>query len=176
MTTLYCSVCDKPSSFRCARCISVQYCSKKCQREDWAEHKAPCKEAGELKKDFFPHKSIEETDVELKKMFDGADEGNSNDLYNTGLLFARGLGVPVNKHEAFNQYKKASELGNINASINLGAAYGNGDGVQVDFEKSYKEYHKCALMGDELAQHNLAHQLFKGEGCARNTKKALEWF
>ena len=40
-----CAVCGKPSTQRCARCKSVHYCSKACQRTAWPKHKLTCKDA-----------------------------------------------------------------------------------------------------------------------------------
>ena len=51
LTTATCASCGKADSFeqalkKCARCMNVMYCSKKCQGEHWeAGHKALCKKA-----------------------------------------------------------------------------------------------------------------------------------
>ncbi|KAK0452244.1 hypothetical protein EV421DRAFT_886588 [Armillaria borealis] len=37
-----CIVCNEPAQHRCTRCKS-RYCSQKCQRQDWKEHKVTCK-------------------------------------------------------------------------------------------------------------------------------------
>jgi hypothetical protein len=39
-----CSVCGQPGARKCARCLSVRYCSAKCQKYDWKEggHQALC--------------------------------------------------------------------------------------------------------------------------------------
>lgn len=37
-----CASCGKPASLRCARCKSVHYCSKECQKADWPSHKRSC--------------------------------------------------------------------------------------------------------------------------------------
>lgn len=34
-----CSQCGKKAHLKCARCKSVSYCSKECQRSDWKRHK-----------------------------------------------------------------------------------------------------------------------------------------
>lgn len=39
-----CSICGKPMGKLCAGCKKVRYCSTECQKSDWAEHKAKCKE------------------------------------------------------------------------------------------------------------------------------------
>ena len=46
MTVLnFCIVCQGRENLqRCGRCKSVQYCSAKCQKEDWNNHKKYCKE------------------------------------------------------------------------------------------------------------------------------------
>ena len=39
-----CSVCSKEASKKCSNCKLQFYCSKQCQKEDWKNHKAICKE------------------------------------------------------------------------------------------------------------------------------------
>ncbi|KAF9035614.1 hypothetical protein BJ165DRAFT_1409465 [Panaeolus papilionaceus] len=37
-----CALCGKKSQNRCVGCLSVVYCSKACQKEDWPSHRAQC--------------------------------------------------------------------------------------------------------------------------------------
>lgn len=37
-----------PKMLRCAKCKCTSYCSKECQRADWAQHKSECDEATEI--------------------------------------------------------------------------------------------------------------------------------
>jgi len=39
-----CCVCGKAKSQRCTGCYIVWYCGAECQKEDWAKHKANCKQ------------------------------------------------------------------------------------------------------------------------------------
>ena len=39
---LICAMCSKEGSKRCTRCGHANYCSKKCQRNDWNTHKLLC--------------------------------------------------------------------------------------------------------------------------------------
>ncbi len=38
-----CAVCGLPSTSRCSGCQQAAYCSKDCQKMDWAKHKRECK-------------------------------------------------------------------------------------------------------------------------------------
>ncbi|KAG6815296.1 hypothetical protein H0H93_010310 [Arthromyces matolae] len=38
-----CELCGKNMKSRCSQCLSVSYCGKECQREDWPTHKALCR-------------------------------------------------------------------------------------------------------------------------------------
>ena len=39
-----CFLCLQPSKLKCSRCLTIQYCSKECQKQDWKVHKNNCKD------------------------------------------------------------------------------------------------------------------------------------
>ena len=39
-----CFVCLKPSTMKCSRCLTIQYCCKEYQKQDWKVHKNNCKD------------------------------------------------------------------------------------------------------------------------------------
>ena len=39
---LICKVCGKVARQKCGRCVSVRYCSRECQVQDWKTHKPVC--------------------------------------------------------------------------------------------------------------------------------------
>ena len=55
-------------------------------------------------------------------------------------MYDSGLGVSVNKKEAFKWYSLSAEQGSIDAQYNLGLAYRLGIGVEQSFTKSLKWY------------------------------------
>lgn len=38
-----CNKCGKEGNKRCSKCKKVFYCSIKCQKDDWKDHKVICK-------------------------------------------------------------------------------------------------------------------------------------
>ena len=80
-----CTVCRKPSTTSCGKCHSVPYCSKDCQRSDWAVHKIFCSHVfpplveGELSAKAFllPQSSITPILVQLSYTIEtDASDGN----------------------------------------------------------------------------------------------------
>ena len=39
-----CFLCLEPSKLKCSKCLTIQYCSKECQKKDWKIHKNNCKD------------------------------------------------------------------------------------------------------------------------------------
>ena len=68
-----CSVCSKKGSKKCSNCKLQFYCSKQCQKKDWKNHKAICKEvskAAEFREASEPATGISaEISSSMKDMF-----------------------------------------------------------------------------------------------------------
>ena len=74
-----------------------------------------------------------------------AEQGNLDAQYQLGRMYDSGLGVSINKKEAFKWYSLSAEQGSIDAQYNLGLAYRLGIGVEQSFTKSLKWYKESAL-------------------------------
>lgn len=72
-------------------------------------------------------------------------------LYNTGVQYFSGKGIPLDFPKAAECFAKSSELGFSLAQINLGNMYYNGLGVEKDRAKA-KELYRAASATNENAK------------------------
>ena len=75
--------------------------------------------------------------------------------YNLGVVYHKGLGVPVDFEKARKWYTKAAEQGLAEAQNNLGCMYYRGEGVSVDYVTARKWFTKAAEQGSASSQYNL---------------------
>ena len=146
--THHCSVCGKPSSLRCSRCLGAQYCDIACQRKDWKSHKEACKDAEVVKnaieEDYGSQTTVEDVDEKIAECRRMAELGDRVALYNLGQAHNTGMGVAKDQVEAFELFKQSANLGDLDAQCNLGVAYDNGYGVNQDLAEAVKWWRKAA--------------------------------
>lgn len=104
----------------------------------------------------------------------GAQDGES--LYQRGLKFDWGRGIPQDKAEAERHYQKAARVGHAGAMRNLGLMYEYGDGVPKDTGDAFRWYQKAAESGDADGMSRLAHMYAFGKGVTRNERQAVRWY
>lgn len=76
-----------------------------------------------------------------------AEQGNATALFNLGLMYDKGEGVPQDYGEALKWYRKAAELGHASAQFNLGFIYTYGLGVPEDYGEAVKWLEIAASLG-----------------------------
>lgn len=114
--------------------------------------------------------------AEAKKWYEiSASRGQPVAMYNLGLMYYHGRGVPQNYAEAFHWYKKAADRGMMEAHFNVGVMYAKGQGVAVDFMEAKKSYEKAAEKGSAPAMFNLSLMYFWGEGIPKDEGLAFQW-
>ena len=91
-------------------------------------------------------------------------------------MYDVGLGVDVDKKEAFNWYKLSAEQGSIEAQYNLGLAYRFGIGVDQNFTQSLKWYKQSASKGHSGAQYNLNLLFEEGLATRKDISDAIKWY
>lgn len=68
-------------------------------------------------------------------------------IYELGVCFRHGWGVPKNKATAAYYFEIAANMGDPDAQNDLGYCYANGEGVKKDMKKSAKYYRMAAAQG-----------------------------
>ena len=66
-----------------------------------------------------------------------ADQGDTNAIYNLGVMFINGQGVPQNYEKTFELFTRAAYKGSPQAAYGLGILYAKGWGTPVDDIKAY---------------------------------------
>ncbi|MBW2293954.1 MAG: sel1 repeat family protein [Deltaproteobacteria bacterium] len=104
------------------------------------------------------------------------EHGDSSAVYNLGMVYERGQGVPVDLVRAISLFRRAADLGLLNAQNALGRAYESGMGVEVDLEEALRWYQSAAEQGFAVAQYTLGDIYQNGKGVERDAAEAVTWF
>ena len=105
-----------------------------------------------------------------------AEQGKSSALFNLGLMYRKGEGVPQDYAAAVSLYRKAANQGHAGAQNNLGSMYEHGLGVPQDYAAAVSWYRKGAEQRDAVAQNNLGVMYAKGHGVPQDYVLAHMWF
>lgn len=93
---------------------------------------------------------------DLEKMWTEARQGNAGTQFLLGVMYEKGLRVPMDLTEAVKWYRLAAEQGLDKAQYKLGWMYAKGVGVLENYEEAAKWYRLAANQGNAEAQNNLA--------------------
>lgn len=105
-----------------------------------------------------------------------AIDNSASNIYEKGLAFEFGEGVPQDYRTAFEFFKKSADQDYAPAQYKLGLAYTYGQGTEKDPEVAVDWYKKSAVQGYALAQRTLATLYMSGEGIEQNKPLALAWY
>ncbi|OHS93503.1 hypothetical protein TRFO_11696 [Tritrichomonas foetus] len=118
--------------------------------------------------------------TDVKKAFElytqAAAKHDPAALFNLGLMYSRGEGIPKDKTRAAEYYTQAAALGNAKAQFNLGLMYAKGDGIAQNKAKAVELYTQAADQGSAKAQSNLGLMYSKGDGVDVDYDKAVELY
>ncbi|GAB6070361.1 hypothetical protein JCM30760_14580 [Thiomicrorhabdus hydrogeniphila] len=96
-------------------------------------------------------------------------------LYNTGVLYADGLGTPANGKKALYWFKQAAERGHSMAMTRLFLAYENAQGTEKNTQKAQKWLQKAIELKNPEAQILMAQQLMQGSGVPKDIQKGVSF-
>jgi TPR repeat protein len=172
--TLCAAGCGEEALERCSVCAGAKYCGRKCQKKHWPEHKVLCKVAAEvLSQAGF---DVEELDRDIKQYKIRAEEKDLDAQYHLGIHLFQGVGVSVDKCEAFRWFKRAAESGHIKSMRMYGICYCNGEGVAKDVHEGIKWITRSGEAGWADAQYSLGKIYENGRGIAVDIHAAIKWF
>jgi hypothetical protein len=69
-----------------------------------------------------------------------------------GKMLLNGDGIPANKKEAFEYFKRAAQQGNKHAQYMCGEFFYSGEVVPQDKQKAFEYYNLCCLKGMVLKE------------------------
>lgn len=97
-------------------------------------------------------------------------------LFNLGLLYEKGKGMPVNFVKAQQLYEEAAEKGHRQAMVQLAGLYFNGSLGKRDSSTALTWYKKAAGMGDRDALYQLGLLSETGVGIPINMNEAIHYY
>ena len=115
-------------------------------------------------------------DPALTELYRKAEAGNPQSMYDLGLDYHFGKGVPKDVTQAVVWFRKAAEAGNDQAMNDLGVCYENGMGVAIDYHQATDWYRKAAEDGYGVSMVNLAIAYERGLGVQKDYSQTLLWF
>lgn len=104
-----------------------------------------------------------------------AEGGDADAQYSLGLMYANGLGVSKDDHEAAYWFRKASDGRIAKAQNNLGLMYSTGRGVPKDDQQAAFWFREAAEQGLAKAQSNLGLMYESGRGVPKDGQQAYFW-
>ncbi|WP_010179008.1 T9SS type A sorting domain-containing protein [Aquimarina agarilytica] len=97
--------------------------------------------------------------------------------YILGLLHKKGIGMPVNEHEAFKYIELAAKQDYPEAVCELGVLYKDGIGCTLNFDTAIAYFSKAEALGYSKGSYSIGYLYFKGLGSIeQDYAKAIEWF
>ncbi len=105
-----------------------------------------------------------------------ASQGNAMAMNGMGMIYCKGITVPVNELEAIQWFSKAGENGYAQAYYNMASLYKEGLGVPKDNAKALSYYAKAAKAGYSRSYVMWGHMVKQGLGVERDYKLAMDIF
>ena len=105
----------------------------------------------------------------------GESSWSTDAQYNLGSAYMLGDGVPEDKPEAFQWFKKAVEEGSAENYWRLGIRYDEGQGVAKNPEEAFKCFEKAANKGHLASQVRIGLSYIEGKGVEEDEPEGYTW-
>jgi hypothetical protein len=173
--TLCAAGCGEEALERCSACAGAKYCGRKCQKKHWPEHKEHCKKVAEVLAKVLGG-DVEKLDRDIALYKSRAEEEDLDAQCQLGSLLLHGIGISVDKCEAFKWFKRAAESGHIASMHMYGACYLNGEGVTIDKHEAIKWFTRSGEAGYAESQYFLGIIYEIGDGITVDIHAAIKWY
>ena len=101
-----------------------------------------------------------------------ADAGSASAMYDLGVMYLSGKGLPQSYSDAATWYRKAAGAGNADAMYFLGVLYLSGQGIPQSDADAAAWYRKAADAGNVLAMSDLGSMYASGRGVPKSDADA----
>ena len=124
------------------------------------------------------YKALEDQDYKkaLYYLSYDASLGDDKAQYNLGIMYKKGLGVPVNNNEAFSWFFLSANQGNILANYALGHSYLKGSGIKQNYKLALKAFKYSALREHPTSRLLIGNMYYQGQGVIVNYSRAFLWW
>jgi TPR repeat protein len=117
------------------------------------------------------------TQQKAAALFQAAAElGNTVAMWNLGVFYQKGYGVPQDYAKAGEWFEKAVAKDHADAMNSLGVLYDNGQGVPQDYAKAREWFEKSAAKGHPRAMSNLGVLYENGRGVPQDYVRARKLY
>ena len=111
-----------------------------------------------------------------------AEDGNAEEQYNLGMMFATGKGpyghgtYTKDIGQAKKWLEKSAAQNYIPSIVELAMLYGSGEGLKEDPKKAHELFLQAANLNDPFSQYVVGLNLFNGNGVEVDINEAVQWY
>lgn len=105
-----------------------------------------------------------------------ANQNHTYGLFNLGLLYRFGRGIPADPAQAHQLLLAAANGGDADAMFQVADMLADGEGVSKDLAAAREWFRRAALLGDAKARYQLARFMADGLGGERNPDLAMQLY
>jgi TonB family protein len=105
-----------------------------------------------------------------------AKKGNKVAMYQLGVIYSEGKGVPVDMTAAMEWFRKAAKHRHTGAYYKIAMSYLEGDGLPRDDKLGLKWLRKAAKNGSSEAELQFARMHDAGDRVPQDPYKAMDWY
>jgi TonB family protein len=120
--------------------------------------------------------ALEDYETAREEWLVEAKRGSSTAMYQLGVIYSEGKGVPVDMAAAMEWFRKAAKNWHIGASYRVAMGYLEGSGLPQDDKLGLKWLRKAVKKGSSEAELQLARMHDAGDRVSHDRDRAMDWY